>query len=98
MHYRESLTVYEDLKWNIVQDLEAVWLNITVCSQSTLLGCLCHPPKSTTFLNCMYDLLGRILIKRKTSSCWVISTQIYCATSTSPTWGSPPPCKQVLRL
>ena len=65
MYYRESLTVYEDLKWNIVQDLEAVWLNITVCSQSTLLGCLCHPPKSTTFFNCMYDLLDRILIKRK---------------------------------
>ena len=28
-----------------------------LCSQSTLLGCLYHPPEATTFLNCMYDLL-----------------------------------------
>ena len=39
IYYQESLTVHQDLKWDI-QELEAVWINVTMCSQSTLIGCL----------------------------------------------------------
>ena len=44
IYYRDNLNIFEDLKWNIHQDFEAVWLNITIRSQSTLLGCLYRPP------------------------------------------------------
>lgn len=65
IYFREGLNVYEDLKWNADQELEAVWLNITIRSHSTLIGCLYRPPKSTTFFNSLHALLNRIWIKRK---------------------------------
>ena len=40
-------------------------LNITIRSQSTLLGCLYRPPKSTAFYNDLHDLLNKIWVKRK---------------------------------
>ena len=43
----------------------AVWINITIRSQSTLLGCLYRPPKSATFYNDLHDLLNKIWVKRK---------------------------------
>ena len=30
IYYRDNLNIFEDLKWNIHQDFEAVWLNITI--------------------------------------------------------------------
>ena len=65
IYFREDLNVYEDLKWNVDQELEAVCLNITIRSQSTLIGCLYRPSKSTTFFNFLHALLNRIWIKRK---------------------------------
>lgn len=65
IYYRDNLNIFEDLKWNIHQDFEAVWLNITIRSQSTLLGCLYRPPKSNTFYNDLHDLLNKIWVKRK---------------------------------
>lgn len=65
IYYRDNLNIFEDLKWNIHQDFEAVWINITIRSQSTLLGCLYRPPKSVTFYNDLHDLLNKIWVKRK---------------------------------
>ena len=65
IYYRDNLNIFEDLKWNIHQDFEAVWLNITIRSQSTLLGCLYRPPKSTMFYSDLHDLLNKIWVKRK---------------------------------
>ena len=48
IYYQENLTVHHDLKWD-VQELEAVWINITMRSQSTLIGCLYRPPKDMAF-------------------------------------------------
>ena len=44
LYFREGLNVYEDLKWNTDQELEAVWLHLTIRSHSTLIGCLYRPP------------------------------------------------------
>lgn len=65
IYYRDNLNISENLKWDIHQDLEAVWINITIRSQSTLLGCLYRPPKSITFYDDLHDLLNKIWIKRK---------------------------------
>ena len=65
IYYLNNLNIFEDLKWNIHQDFEAVWLNITIRSQSTLLGCLYRPSKSTTLYSDLHDLLNKIWVKRK---------------------------------
>ena len=64
IYYQESLTVHQDLKWNI-QELEAVWINVTMRSQSTLIGCLYRPPKDMTFFSSLQGLLNKIWVKRK---------------------------------
>ena len=64
IYYQESLTVHPDLKWDI-QELEAVWINLTMRSQSTLIGCLYRPPKDMTFFSSLQGLLNKIWVKRK---------------------------------
>ena len=57
--------MYEDSKWNIDRGLEAVWLNVTIRSQSTSLGCLYRPPDSTTVFDALYSLFNKVWVKRK---------------------------------
>ena len=64
IYYQESLTVHQDLKWDI-QELEAVWINATLRSQSTLIGCLYRPPKDMTFFSSLQGLLNKIWVKKK---------------------------------
>ena len=56
--YLESLTVHQDLKWHI-QELEAVWINVTIRSQSTLIGYLYRPPSDMTFFSSLQGLLNQ---------------------------------------
>lgn len=65
IYYQESLNAYEDFKWDVEHDLEALWLNVTIRSQSTLLGCLYRPPNPTTFCDALHSLLNKIWVKRK---------------------------------
>ena len=64
IYYHKNLTVHQDLKWDI-QELEAVWINVTLHSQSTLIGCLYRPPKDMTFFSSLQALLNKIWVKRK---------------------------------
>ena len=60
IYYHKCLTVHQDLKWDI-QELEAVWINVTLHSQSTLIGCLYRPPKDMTFFSSLQALLNQNL-------------------------------------
>lgn len=64
IYYQESSTVHQDLKWDI-KDLEAVWINVTMRSQSALIGCLYRPPKDMAFFSSLQGLLNKIWVKRK---------------------------------
>ena len=65
IYYQENLTIHHDLKWD-VQELEVVWINITMRSQSTLIGCSYRPPKDMAFFFYSFQrFLNKIWVTRK---------------------------------
>lgn len=65
IYYCDNLNIFEDLKWNIYQDFEVVWINIIIRLQFILFGCLYCLFKLVMFYNDLYDLFNKIWVKRK---------------------------------
>ncbi|PFX28251.1 hypothetical protein AWC38_SpisGene7016 [Stylophora pistillata] len=64
IYYKECLTINTVHKWD-AHNIEAMWLNVTMRSQSFLIGCLYKPPHDTVFLDTFRELLTGIWLKRK---------------------------------
>ena len=64
MYFKEDLIVHPVHSWD-KPDLEATWLNITMRSQSFLVGCVYRPPNDSSFFVTFRDLITDIWIRRK---------------------------------
>ena len=50
IYFKANLTAYLVTRWNCTH-LEAAWLNVTIRSQSFLIGCIYRPPQDSLFFN-----------------------------------------------
>ena len=64
IYFKEDLTVHPAPSWER-SNLEATWLNITIRSQSFLVGCVYRPPNDSFFFEPFRDLIANIWVKRK---------------------------------
>lgn len=62
--FKVNLTAYLVTRWNCT-DLEATWLNVTLRSQSFLIGCIYRPPQDSLFFNHFRNVLENIWLRRK---------------------------------
>lgn len=63
--FKVNLTAYLVTRWNCT-DLEATWLNVTLRSQSFLIGCIyTRPPQDSLFFNHFRNVLENIWLRRK---------------------------------
>ena len=56
---------YDFVRKDRSTELDAVWINVTLRSQSSLIGCLYRPPIDMTFFSSLQGLLNEIWVKRK---------------------------------
>lgn len=63
-YFRANLTAYLVTRWNCTH-LEATWLNVTIRSQSFLIGCIYRPPQDSLFFNHFRNVLENIWLRRK---------------------------------
>ena len=64
MYFKEDLTVHPAYTWGR-SDLEATLLNITMRSQSLLVGCIYRPPNDPSFFQPFRELIADIWLRRK---------------------------------
>ena len=64
IYFKEDLTVHPALSWER-SNMEATWLNVTMRSQSFLVGCVYRPPNDSSFFEPFRDLIANIWLKRK---------------------------------
>jgi hypothetical protein len=64
IYFKTNLTAYLAPRWDNTQ-LEAIWLNITIRSQSFLVGCIYRPPQDSSFFNNFTNVLESIWLRRK---------------------------------
>ena len=64
IYFQQDLTIYPVPSWER-SNLEATWLNITMRSQSFLVGRVYRPPNDSSFFDHFRDLLANIWLKRK---------------------------------
>ncbi|PFX12217.1 Cytidine and dCMP deaminase domain-containing protein 1 [Stylophora pistillata] len=62
--WQKSLKGVPSVSWER-PNLEASWLNITMRSQSFLVGCVYRPPDDSSFFHSFRDLITNIWLKRK---------------------------------
>ena len=65
IYFEEDLTVHPALSWERL-NMEATWLNVTMRSQSFLVGCVYRPPNDSSLFEPFRDLIANIWLKRKT--------------------------------
>ena len=64
IYFKANLTAYLVTRWNCTH-LEAAWLNVTIRSQSFLIGCIYRPPQDSLFFNHFRNVLENIWLRRK---------------------------------
>lgn len=64
IYFKEDLTVYPVNIWD-GSVLEATWLNVTIRSQTFLVGCIYRPPNDFSFFDHFRGLIADIWMKRK---------------------------------
>lgn len=64
IYFKVNLTAYLVARWNCT-DLEATSLNVTLRSQSFLIGCIYRPPQDSLFFNHFRNVLENIWLRRK---------------------------------
>ena len=64
IYYKESLLAHQVTTWDH-PNLEATGLNVTVRSQSFLVGCIYRPPSDCSFFDVFRNRITKIWMKRK---------------------------------
>ena len=64
IYFKANFTAYLETRWNCA-DLEATWLNVTLRSQSFLIGCIYRPPQDSLFLQSFQECARKHLVKKE---------------------------------
>lgn len=64
IYYKESVLAHQVTTWDR-PNLDATWLNVTVRSQSFLVGCIYRPPSDCSFFDDFRNQITEIWMKRK---------------------------------
>ena len=64
IYFKESLTIHPVHTWD-TYNIESTWLNVTMRSQSFLVGCIYRPPQDVLFFESFRELMTNVWLKRR---------------------------------
>ena len=65
IYCKDSLTAYEEVKLQVPEKIEGIWINVKSQSQTWLVACIYRPPDKNYFHNLLNETLEKIWSSRK---------------------------------